>query len=280
MPAKVALVVGAGAVKCAAALGAWKALERENVPIDLYVGCSGGSLYASLMALGLSQEECVQKTQMLWNRRVTQKQNWRSLLQAALPGVFGFDERFAMIDDRPMLAGLQAGFGDATFADTRTPLYIVACDFHTSEQVVLSAGRIVDATRASIAIPYIWAPWEVQGRLLVDGSVVNPMPVDVAIREGAQIILAIGFESAYPRRIKSLSRFAFHMNSLMTNNLYRANFAFHNLAHHAEILTLQPDFGGEVGLFDTHKFPEVIAAGERAMQEQLPYLKRLLDHGK
>jgi NTE family protein len=277
MAVKIALVIGAGAVKCASALGAWKVLEQAQIPVDLYVGCSGGSLYASEMALGFSLEECVDKTRRLWNRKVTEKQHWPSLLRAALPGIFGFNERFAMIDDRPLLASLRGAFGQATFAQARTPLYIVAADFHNAEQVVLSQGSLVDAVRASISIPYIWQPWQVGERLLVDGSLVNPLPIDVAIREGAEVILALGFDSAYPRRIKSLSRFAFHINSLMTNNLYHANFAFHNLAHHAEIIPILPDFEGEIGLFDTQKFPQVIAAGERAMQDQLPYIRKLLD---
>jgi len=134
----------------------------------------------------------------------------------------------------------------------------------------------LDALRASISIPYIWLAWQVNGQLLMDGSLSNPMPVDVAIREGAQIILAMGFESPYPRRVKSLSRFAFHINSVMTNNLFQSNFAFHNLAHYAEIIPIMPEFEQEITLFDTDKIPYVISQGEKAMEEQLPYLQQLL----
>jgi NTE family protein len=100
--------------------------------------------------------------------------------------------------------------------------------------------------------------------------------VDVAIKEGADVILAMGFESRYPRRIRSATSYAFHVNSIYTNNLFRANYAFHNLAHHAEILPIVPDFGEPVNLFDTHKFAHVIACGAQAAEEQLPYLKQLL----
>jgi NTE family protein len=103
------------------------------------------------------------------------------------------------------------------------------------------------------------------------------MPVDVAIKEGADIILAIGFESAYPSQVKSITRFAFQVNSIMTNNLFVAKYAFHNLAHHAEIITILPDFDRRVSLFDTDQFPYVIAQGEKAMQEQLAYLQQLLE---
>jgi predicted acylesterase/phospholipase RssA len=82
------------------------------------------------------------------------------------------------------------------------------------------------------------------GRWLLDGCLSAPLPVDVAIKEGADLILAMGFESPYPRRIKSATRYAFQLNSIYTNNLLRANFAFHNLAHHTEILPILPEFDG------------------------------------
>jgi NTE family protein len=271
-----ALVIGSGAVKCAAALGLWKVLSQAGIAIDVLVGCSGGSLFAATMALGFDVDECIEMTQSLWDRRVTEKRHTHSILQAALPQLFGFNERFGMIDDRMMLQQLNSVFGEHTFEDARTLLYIVANDFHNGEQVVLSRGRLVDALRASISIPFIWPPWPVNGQLLIDGSASNPMPVDVAIKDGAEIILAMGFESAYPRHVKSISRFAFHVNSFMTNNLFKANFAFHNLAHHAEIIAIIPEFEQPVGLFDTDRFSYVVAQGERAIREQLPYLERLL----
>ena len=86
----------------------------------------------------------------------------------------------------------------------------------------------------------------------------------------------MGFESPSPSRVRSISRFAFHINGIMTNNLYRANFAFHNLAHHAEIIPILPEFDQPVRLFDTQKIPYVISRGELAAEEQIPYLQQLL----
>jgi NTE family protein len=276
MQKKLALVVGAGAVKCAAALGLWKRLREEGIGIDLYVGCSGGSLYTAAMATCNSLEEATEQTLSLWNRSVMAKRNRKALLSAALPGVFKFDERFALIDDSSLNDRLLSVFGERRIEEGCAPLKIVAADLGNGEAVVMEEGRLFDALRASIAIPYILPAWQVNGRWLVDGSYVDPLPVDVAIREGAGIILAMGFESPYPRRIKSLSRYAFHLNSVMTNNLLRANFAFHNLAHHAEIIPILPDFGEEINLFDTEKLPFVIQKGEEAMGEQIEYLKKLL----
>ena len=273
---RIALVIGSGAVKCSAAFGLWKALSRAGIQVDLFVGCSGGSLFAGMMALNYELEDCIEKTRQLWDGRVTQKRNWPSLLKAALPQLFKFDARFGMMDGARMLAGLKSVFGERSFAEALAPLYIIATDFYNGEPVVISEGLLRDALRASIAIPYIWPAWPLGERLLVDGSLSNPMPVDVAIREGADIILAMGFESPYPHRINSVSRYAFHINSVMTNNLFKANYAFHNLAHHAEIIPILPEFNREIRLFDTVQIPYVIEQGERAAEEQIPYLQRLL----
>ena len=107
---KIALVIGAGSVKCAAALGLWKVLEKEDIHFDMIVGCSGGSLYATGMALGFTLEESIQRTKTLWNKSVSEKRNWRGLVSAVLPGMLGFNEKFSMIDDGPMLARLRTVF--------------------------------------------------------------------------------------------------------------------------------------------------------------------------
>ena len=274
---RVALVIGAGSVKCAAALGLWKVLRREGIEVDMVVGCSGGSLYAAAMALGYDIEACEAMTSALWNRKVTARRDYASLLGALLPRLFGFDGHFGMVHGGPLLEALSRPFGGRTFADAKTPLYVVATDLATGQQVTITEGSIVDAVRASVAIPYIWSPWKIGDRWLLDGSLSAPLPVDVAIREGAHLILAMGFESAYPRRIKSATRYAFQVNSIYTNNLLRANYSFHNLAHHAEIIPVLPEFDRPVGLFDTRSFPHVIERGERAAEAQLPYLMQLLD---
>jgi NTE family protein len=273
---RVALVIGAGSVKCAAALGLWKVLKREGIAVDMVVGCSGGSLYAAAMALGYDAEETEAMTLSMWNRDVTKRRDYASVLGALLPKLFKFRGHFGMVHGEPLLGALRKGFGDKTFADTVLPLYVVATELATGQQATLSKGEIVNAVRASIAIPYIWEPWAVDGRLMLDGCLSAPLPVDVAIKEGADVILAMGFESPYPRRIRSATSYAFHVNSIYTNNLFRANYSFHNLAHHAEIIPIVPEFGEPVNLFDTHKFGHVIACGAKAAEEQLPYLRQLL----
>jgi NTE family protein len=273
---RVAVVIGSGSVKCAAALGLFRVLQREDIPIDMVVGCSGGALYAAAVAIGWDMPTAERKTRELWTKEITQKRNTRALLSAMLPQVFGFDEGFGLVDDRKVLERLRLAFGDARMEDAKIPLYLTATDFHSGEQVVFSKGPLVDAIRASIAIPYIFAPWKIGERTCVDGFLSDPMPIGVAIKEGADVIITMGFESPYQSRISSVMRFAFQLSSITSNNLLKANYAFHNLAHHHEILPILPQFQHKIHLFDTDKIPYVIEEGERAAEKQLPYLKRLL----
>jgi len=273
---KVALVIGSGSVKCAAALGLQRVFARDGIGIDMVVGCSGGSIYAALLAAGFDTSRSIEMTRRLWTREITSRRHTPSLLRAFLPGVFGFSEDFGLKSDALVMQRLKEVFGDTRIENLPTRLHLTATDFRTGEQVVLSEGRLVDAIRASIAIPFIFRPWKIGGRLLIDGFVSDPLPVGVAIREGAEVIVAMGFESPYQSSISSPARFAFQLSSIMTNNLLRSRFAFHNLAHHAEVIPVIPQFSQRIRLFDTEKIPLIIEEGERAAEEQLPYLRRLL----
>ena len=272
---RVALVLGSGGVKCAAAVGVWKVLERERIPIDVVVGCSGGSIYAAAYALGQDVEEVERGTLTMW-RDLFGKLHVRSLLGVALPRLFGFSGRVGLLDDRRVQEVVWTVFGGRTFGQTRIPLHIVATDFDTGDKVVLDRGAVADAVRASIAFPLLLRPWEVDGRLLVDGGVSNPLHVDVAIREGCDVILALGFENGTGGEIGSLAGAIGRVTTIVTNHLLRSTFAFYSLAHHAEVIPMMPELEGRIGLTDAHRIPDVIAAGERIAEEQLPYLRRVL----
>jgi NTE family protein len=273
---KVALVIGSGSVKCAAALGLMKVLERENIAVNMVVGCSGGSIYAAFIALGWSSQDAIDTTLRLWTREITQKRRFKALLQLALPSVFRFDESFGLIDDRLLNQRLRDAFGDATFSQTQVPLFMSATDLHNGDQVVMSEGAIFDAVRASISIPLIFPPHKVGDRYLVDGYLADPLPVGIAIKEGADIIIAIGFESPNQSRISSPLRYNFQISTIASNNLLKSNFAFHNLAHHSEIIPIIPEFEQRIHLFDTDKLPYVIEEGERQAELQLPYIRKSL----
>ncbi|MBM3143772.1 MAG: hypothetical protein FJ010_02140 [Chloroflexi bacterium] len=270
-----AIVIGSGSVKCAAGLGMYKVLQREGIQVDLAVGCSGGSLIATAIAMGYSAAEIEEMMLTIWRRELLSKIYFRSLLRLVLPRWFGFNERFGLIDDRPIMNSLQEVFGGISIEDTLMPLFLMATDLWSGEKVVLDRGSLVDAIRASIASPIVFRPWRVDGRLLIDGAMSDPLPVDVAIREGAGVIMAMGFESPYHARLSSILSIVLQMSSIANNNLLRASFAFYNLAHHAEIIPIVPQFKQRIDFADTHLIPYIIEEGERAAEEHVPYLKCL-----
>jgi NTE family protein len=162
------------------------------------------------------------------------------------------------------------------------PLHITATDFSNGELVEMSSGNLVEAIRASIALPYIFTPVRREGQLLIDGYLADPLPVSVAMKHGAGVIVAVGFESVYQERIASVDRYAFQLSSILSNNLLKSRLAFHSIAHHAEVLTIIPEFKQRIRLFDIAKIPYIVDEGERAAIEQMPYLRQLLteQHGQ
>lgn len=273
----VAVVIGSGSVKCAAALGLVNVLNRAGIAIDMLVGCSAGCLYATMLASGRTTAEAAEMTKQLWTSTITDQHNRRAWLKAAFPRLFGFDARFGLRDDRLVMERLNAAFGDSRIEAMSTPLFLTATDFANGNQAVFASGRAVDAIRASIAVPFLFSPWPIDGHLYIDGYMSDPLPVGVAMREGAEVIVAMGFDSPYQEHISNAGRFAFQVSAILSNNLLKSQFAFHGLAHHAEIIPIIPEFKQRIRMFDTEKIPYIIEEGERAAEAQLPYLSRLLD---
>jgi NTE family protein len=274
MPPRLAVVIGSGGLKCAASVGLWRVLAREGIEADLAVGSSGGALYAAWLALGRPLHEAESGTASMWNDLFSL--SWRSVIRAALPGVFGYDVSVGLGSDARVMETLERAFGDARFEDTRIPLYIAATDAHTGERVLLSEGRLVDALRASISLPVMLPAWPLNGRWLIDGGLSNPLPIDAAVREGCELILAMGFENACHERVRGLGESIHNVMATSVNHLIRATFAFYTLAHHAEVIPILPEFDRPIGLSDTALLPYIIERGELAAEEQLPYLRRLL----
>ena len=272
---RLAVVVGSGGMKCAAAVGMWKVLQREGIPIDIAVGCSGGSIYTAAMAMGMDALEAEAHTHRMWEG-LFKRLHLRSVLRSLLPRRLGFNERLGLVDDRAVGKVMRDLYGDARFEQTRIPLHLAATDLRTGEAVELRSGHIGDAVRASIAIPMLLRPKVIDGRLLVDGGMSDPLPVSIAIREGADIILAMGFETPPAEQLNSMLGVAGQCISTTINHMLRSTYAFYSAVHHAEIVPLMPGFDHQVRLGDTHLIPHLIRRGEEAMEAELPYVRRLM----
>jgi NTE family protein len=271
---RISLVIGSGGVKCAAAIGLWQVLQEAGIQVDSVVGCSGGSMYGALIANDLSGEQMLEWSSLLWTKDVMQ--GYTESLKASKDGSLRFTERSGLVDDSFLNNNLQKVYGEWNFSDLKLPLKVVATDFLTGEKVTLSEGNVFDAIRASVAIPIIFPPWEVDGRLLIDGAASDPLPIDVAIQDGADIIIAMGFTLDFRARFRSMTAVQEHLNSIYMNNILTSTYSFYNLAHHAEIFPVIPEFDGSVSMFDVDKLPDVVERGEQAARKQLPHIKKLL----
>ena len=273
----VSLVIGSGSVKCAAALGVMKVLSEAGIAIDRVVGCSAGALFASLVALKYDTVSAIDITLRTWTKDLTSKPSRIGYLRLLAPKIFGFKpDNFALRDDSSMLERLHSVFGDRRIEDTPIPLHITATDFATGDLVEITRGRIVDAIRASLALPLAFSPVRLDGRLLVDGYLADPLPLSVAMKHASGVIVGVGFESPYQENITSAGRFAFQLSAILANNLLKSRLAFHGMAHHSEVIMILPDFKQRIKLFDTAKVPYIVEQGEQAALQQLPYLRELL----
>jgi NTE family protein len=273
---KIALVLGAGGLRCVSAFGALAVLQREGIGVDLIVACSGGAAVGYWIAAGGTDIDQGIANYTEGMARSFGAFSYRKALRAVFARWLGYDRKFGLMKDSAFNHYAQAEMKGVRFEDLKIPLHLVAADIHSGEQVVLSRGRVFDAMRASLAIPLVLPPWEVDGRLLVDGGICNPLPVDVAMREGANIILAMGFEDPLQPEIDSGLALVRQVLAVSSNHLMRAQFAFHSMTHHAEVIPVIPDFGKTVGLRDLHLIPELVHQGELATEREVHYLRRLL----
>lgn len=274
MSKRVSLVIGSGGIKCAAAVGLWKVLKSEHIEVRSVVGCSGGSMYAALIANHVPESDMEEWSKTLWTSDIMQ--GYTENLKASKDGSLRFTEQSGLVDDSVMNKKLRDVFGGWAFSDLKMPFKVVATELLSGEKVTLCEGNIFDAVRASLAIPIIFPPWEVNGRLLIDGAASDPLPIDVAIQDGADIIIAMGFPLDYRTRFRSMTAVQEQLNSIYINNILNSTYAFYNLAHHAEIFPIIPEFDGTISMFDVDKIPSVIERGEEAALKQLPHIKRLL----
>lgn len=274
----VTLVIGSGSVKCAAAIGVVKALTDAGIGIDRVVGCSGGALFAAGVALGFDAARMTDITLRTWTRKMTSKRSNMGVLRLLAPKLFGFrPDSFGLRDDGPMLAAFRDVFGQRRIEDTPIPLHITATDFLNGELVDITRGDLVDAIRASVSLPLAFKPVKLDGRLLIDGYLADPLPISVAMKNGSRVIVAVGFESPYQDNIRSAGRFAAQLSAILANNLLKSRLAFQSAAHHSELILILPQFKQRVRLFDTDKVPHIIEEGEQAALQQMPYLHALLD---
>lgn len=188
-----ALVIGGGGARAFAAAGVARAVGEAGIPIDIVSGVSAGAIVAALVAMGLPYEEVI-------NRCVGAARR----IDYTVPV-------YALTSGRNWSATLEALFGDARIDDLLLPYFCTSVNLSAAELVVHDRGSLLHAVRASTAIPGILPPVWHDGDLLVDGGLMNNLPVDLAReRPGVGRVLAVNVTPQTGQ--KSREPFGYHVS--------------------------------------------------------------------
>jgi NTE family protein len=261
-------------VRSIVALGVFEVLQQEGLQPDLIVGCSAGAMFGALIACGHSALEAVGIASRLWSPDVTRQRRLWAIAQMLMPKLCGFNEAFGLRDDALVMQRLDRAFGQTRIEELSTSLRVVATDSATGDCVSLDKGSLVQALRASIALPFLFSPVTIDGRRLMDGFVSNPLPVSVAA--DAATVVALGFEAPMPKRVDGPSRMLGQVTSAMTNNLMHANL---NAARSSgmKLISIIPKMERRVGLFDTEAMPYLVELGRRVAMENLERIRSQIE---
>jgi NTE family protein len=257
---RVGLALGGGAIRGWAHFGVLRVFERSGIPLDFLAGTSSGAVVAALAAVPNGADEGAAKL-----ARVSPKVFRPRLARGSLMSSAG------------MRAALREMFGERRFEDLAIPLAVTATDLQAESEAVLLRGPLVEALLASCAIPGIYPPQPVDGRLLVDGGILNPVPSNLVVDLGADV--AIGVRLTKPAA--TVERVAYGRPGVIdlvatTFQLMQGKIAS-EAASRARIL-VEPVFTDGVG-FGLRKFGEgrrYIEVGEAAAEEALPRIAAAL----
>ncbi|MGR5059464.1 patatin-like phospholipase family protein [Vibrio rotiferianus] len=287
---KIAVVLAGGGAKGAAHIGVLKALEEMNIPVDIITGTSMGAYVGGLYATGMSADEIESFIYSVdWNsgyrdrvdrsqRRVRDKE-YEDRYQITTDLGLRFGEvrsPTGVVQGQNMLRILRETTGNLgrfdSFDDLAIPYRSVATDIVELEEVVLDNGYLVDAMMASMSVPGALPPYELNGHMLVDGGVVNNMPVDVARAMGADIVIAVDISTDY--KTKEDFTGLFTVADQLSNYLVRRSTQEQAGMLHGDDVYIRPDVG-QMETVEFNKMPGAFQAGYEITKKLESKLKGL-----
>jgi len=255
-PIRLALVLGGGGVRGMAHVGVLEEFERAGIPIDAIVGCSAGSLVGALYA------DCpnAQRTK----RVLCPLKKW-DILDLSL-----LNCRYGLVQGRYLRGFLQRNLRSRCFCQLQIPLYVVSTDIVAGELVTFSCGPIIPAVHASAAVPVLFRPVVHCQRMLVDGGVADPIPVQTAKAIGAKIIVAVDLSDLLPKSCPT-NLFSIGGRSAEIKLLLQSE----SCADGSDFL-IRPDLG-DLGMFDDCNNEAVYEAGRKAARKVIPDILKALN---
>ncbi len=178
---KIGLALSSGAARGWAHIGVFHALRRLGVTVDIIAGCSAGALVGGCYLAG----------------KLDDLENWaKSLNKRKIVGYLDLlVGRGGLIRGERLVKELRRAIGTSRIEDFRIPFIAIATDLVTGHEIWLQKGDLVDAMRASFSLPGLLAPTELEGRLLADGALVNPLPVSACRALGAELVIAVNLNT-------------------------------------------------------------------------------------
>jgi len=177
---RIGVALGSGSARGWAHIAVLRELERRGIYPDIVCGSSVGALVGGAYASGQLDELEQWVTQLTWRDVV-------SLMDISLEG--------GLISGRKLLDHMEKRFGDVDIGHCHPEFAAVATDYQTGTERWLREGPLLEAVRASIALPGLFSPYRYQGRLMIDGGMVNPVPVSLCRALGAEVIIAVDLNS-------------------------------------------------------------------------------------
>jgi len=274
---EISLALGGGGSKGIAHLGVLRCLEREGFQIRALAGTSVGAVVGAIYAAGNSVDDMFELFRSVDQSRLYGRQPGDG---PALLGVAGVNRV------------LQEMLGERNFADLRIPFAASAVDMLTEEEIVLKHGRVIDAALASMALPGIFPPFQWGERLLVDGGLLNPVPVAPARSlapalpvvavvlsdpnpQPAEILEPPSFLDYVPvlrqiARLRAAQAFNIFLHSINISNRYLTEM---RLRLDKPDVIIRPDVTG-IGLLDRVEIEDVARRGEQVVMENLLALRQ------
>jgi len=285
---RIGIALAGGGAKAAASIGVLKVLYAEGIPVDALAGTSMGAIVGGFLAAGYQPDEIEQiflenDLNDLFSDTpsrsfLTQEQKEagsRHLLQFSLigasflptSGLTAGQKLTNLLRSKTLASSFQAGLD---FDRLSIPFRAVATDIETGATVVIGRGILSDAMRASSAIPVVFQPVELEGRLLVDGGMSNNLPVDVVRAMGVDLVIAVDPSSRLEAR-ERLSSLVDIMSQSISIPVRR------DTEHQAELadVVITPETGA-YPFTDFENIAAIIQAGEKAARAALPRIRAVL----
>lgn len=270
----IGLALGGGGARGLAHLLVLEAFDELGVKPTIIAGTSIGAIFGAAYASGLSAREIRAQTEDVLTQRFSLLRDLFAARAAKLVQILNvFSARTALLDPDALLDLILPSRFAHDFADLEMPLKIVATDFYNQDQVVFASGALRPAVAASIALPAIFQPVMYEGRALLDGGLVNPLPFDLLAGE-ADIIVAIDVSGApVPAEGRD--------HPTATEALFASPFIFEHTIIREKLKSQQPDIYVPAGtshfqVLEFLRFREILAAATPAKDRLKAKLTRVL----